>query len=149
MKPPWGNLITTWMQRERNMENLQIFRLDPYSVRCNPAMPKGKLVFAVCTLLQIKLDSHICLYIEYAGIESRKPVGGKNEGWWERASGLTFLPFVSRMRVPPCLRRSLKITLWSSFPYFSKEVIGENRDGILQVVHPASGEAGWVCVQGV
>lgn len=59
------------------MENSQISGLDPYSLRNNPAMPKGELVSVVYILLQVKLDFHICPYMEYVGIKSRKPVGGK------------------------------------------------------------------------
>lgn len=79
MKPHWGYVPTSGMQRERNKENLQIFGLDPYSVRCNPAVSKGKSVFAVYTLLQIKLDSPICLYMEYVGLRARNLWEGRTK----------------------------------------------------------------------
>lgn len=120
MKPHWGYVPTSGMQRERNKENLQIFGLDPYSVRCNPAVSKGKSVFAVYTLLQIKLDSPICLYMEYVGIKSQKPVGGKNQGWWERGTELTFPLFVSRMSVLICLHRPSKLPCKDHFLIFQK-----------------------------
>lgn len=124
MKSHWGYVPTSGMQRERNKENLQIFGLDPYSVRCNPAVSKDKSVFAVYTLLQIKLDSHICLYVEYVGIKSQKPVGGKNEGWWERATELTFLPFVSRMFSHVCTDpRNYPVKIIS--PFLKRDDSGE------------------------
>lgn len=110
--------------RERNMENLQIFGLDPYSVRCNPAMPKGKLIFAVFTLLQIKLDSHICPYMEYAGIKSQKPVGGKNEGWWGRVLGLNSCHLFPEWEFPHVCAGPSKSPCEDHFLLFQKRRFG-------------------------
>ena len=60
------------------MENSQTSRLDPNTLRNEPAMPEGEPVYAIYILLQTQLDFHICPHLKYEGIKNWKPVGGKS-----------------------------------------------------------------------
>lgn len=60
------------------MENLQTSRLDPYTLRAEHAIPKGKQVSAIYILLQMMLDFDICLHLKYEEVKTQDPVGGNN-----------------------------------------------------------------------
>ena len=74
LKPLLGFIAPGW----KKMKNSQTSRLDPNTLRNEPAMPEGEPVYAIYILLQTKLDFHICPHLKYEGIKTWKPVGGKS-----------------------------------------------------------------------